>query len=102
MIDNGDASVCFKQTAASAISLLTLLAVQLHAPRHAMAMLVGVAIAILVHVAVGVLQIYSFSSGVFPLAELYVNPSFLSVQDNAQTIARWIQRRSASFPSLRR
>jgi hypothetical protein len=98
VIDNADASVCFKQTAVSAISLLTLLAVQLHAPRHALAMLVGVAFAILVHVAVGLLQLYSFSSGVFPLAEIYVNPSFLSVQDNAQTIARWIQRPFGLFP----
>ena len=98
VIDNADASVCFKQAAASAISLLTLLAVQLHAPRHALAMLVGVAIAILVHVSVGILQLYSFSSGVFPLADLYVNPSFLSVQDNAETIARWIQRPFGIFP----
>jgi hypothetical protein len=98
VIDNADASICFKQATASSVSLLTLLAVQLHAPRHALAMLVGVAFAILIHVAVGALQIVSFSSGVFPLADLYVNPSFLSVQENAQTIARWIQRPFGIFP----
>jgi hypothetical protein len=98
LIDGGDASICFKSTISWAVTLLTVVAVQIHAPRQARAMLTGIAIATLIHAAVGALQLYSFSSGVFPLADLYVNPSFLSVQDNAIKLARWEQRPFGLFP----
>jgi hypothetical protein len=98
LIDGGDASICFKSAAGSAVSVLTLVVAQLYVPRYALAILTGIATVTLLHVAVGALQLYSFASNVFPLAELYVNPSFLSVQDNADTIARWIQRPFGLFP----
>jgi hypothetical protein len=47
---------------------------------------------------VGAWQIYAFSNGEFPLAGLYVNPSFLSVQDNATIIARYVRRPFGIFP----
>jgi hypothetical protein len=98
LIDGGDGSLCLKTTVSWAVSLLTIVAVQAHAPRHAQAMLTGIACATLTHAAVGAWQWYSFSSGVFPIPDLYVNPSFLSVQDNLNTIARWIQRPFGIFP----
>jgi hypothetical protein len=98
LVDGGDASVCFKSTIAWAVASLTLIAVQIHAPRHMLSMLTGIAVAILVHAAIGAYQMYSFQSGVFPLVDLYVNPSFLSVQENAVKLARWEQRPFGLFP----
>jgi hypothetical protein len=88
----------FKSVVVWAASCLTLVATQLHAPRYARWLLTGIAAATIVHVAVGALQFYTFSSGVFPLTELYVNPSFLSVQENADIIARYTQRPFGLFP----
>jgi hypothetical protein len=98
LIDGADASLCFKATGSWAITLLTVIAVQIHAPRHALSFLTGIALATLLHVAIGVYQVYSFASGVFPLAELYENVSFLSVQENALKMARWEQRPFGLFP----
>lgn len=96
--DGANLSLCLKSVLVWAISCLTLVAVQVHAPRHAVALLTGAAVAALLHAAVGVLQFFSFQDGEFPLAWLYVNPSFLSVQENAATIARWTQRPFGLFP----
>jgi hypothetical protein len=60
--------------------------------------LTGIAAATILHVLVGLWQLYSFSTGQLPLEWLYINPSFLSVQDNAQTIAKWIRRPFGLFP----
>jgi hypothetical protein len=98
IIDDGNVALCLKTLVCWAVSLLTVAAVQLHAPRHALAMLTGIAIAILVHATVGAIQLHSFSAGVFPLVDLYVNPSFLSVQQYATQIARWTQRPFGLFP----
>src|SRR5437762_4300472 len=94
----GDLGLCLKTLAVWAVSCLTMVATQLHAPGHALEFLAGIAVATLVHLAVGVLQAYSFASGVFPLVSLYVNPSFLSVQENAEIIARYAQRPFGLFP----
>ena len=80
------------------LSTMTVLAAQLCAPRYALQMLIGVSAACVLHAAVGLLQMHAFSSGEFPLVGLYVNPSFLSVQDNATIIARYIQRPFGLFP----
>jgi hypothetical protein len=98
VLDNRDASTCMNSTIFWAVTLLTLVAFQAHARRHALAMFTGIAIAMLVHAAIGAYQIYSFSFGVMPLLDLYVNASFMSVQDNAISMARYEQRPFGLFP----
>lgn len=93
-----DLDLCVKALIVWATSCLTLLPAQHVAPRHPAHLLTGVAAAVLLHAAVGAYQMYSFQGGVFPLPELYNNPSFLSVQDNARTIALWIRRPFGLFP----
>jgi hypothetical protein len=93
-----DLMLSFKTIAVWLISALAMTATQLHAPRYALELLTGIALATLLHVALGVYQLYCFSSNVFPFPDLYVNPSFLSVQDNANIIARYIQRPFGLFP----
>jgi hypothetical protein len=91
--------VCLKATIVWGVSMMTILAAQLCAPRHALPMLLGVAAASLLHAALGLFQLYRFrQGGDFPLPQLYVNPSFLSVQDNATIIARYVQRPFGLFP----
>jgi hypothetical protein len=81
-----------------ALSALTLWIPQIYARSYALDLLTGVAAAIVLHFGVGLWQLHSFSSGVFPFVELYVNKSFLSVQDNATIIARYTQRPFGIFP----
>jgi hypothetical protein len=90
--------LCIKAFVMWCVIGLTLVAAEMHAPRHALDMLTGIAVATLVHVAVGTWQYFAFQNGEFPLVDLYVNPSFLSVQDYSQTIAKWIQRPFGLFP----
>ncbi|HWE03254.1 MAG TPA: hypothetical protein VG326_12670, partial [Tepidisphaeraceae bacterium] len=91
--NGGDIALCFKTIPVFAMSCLTLVAAQRWAPRNSLALLTGIAVATLVHVAVGVWQLYNFSTGGdLPLQWLYVNPSFWSVQDSAEIISRYIQR----------
>lgn len=90
--------VCLKTLSVWGLSCMTVLATQLCAPRYAVQMLIGVAAAALLHAAVGLWQLHGFSQGELPLVGLYVNPSFLSVQDNATIIARYIQRPFGLFP----
>jgi hypothetical protein len=95
---DGDLGVSLKAIVVWAISCLTLLIPQLYARRYALSLLTGIAAVTLLHAAIGLWQLYSYSNGVFPFAELYVNQSFLSVQDNAETIARYTQRPFGLFP----
>jgi hypothetical protein len=95
---DGDLSLCLKTVPVWALSCLTIVAAQVCAPRYAVALLTGIAAATVLHAAVGVWQYYSFANGQFPLAWLYVNPAFLSVQDNVDTIARYTQRPFGLFP----
>lgn len=98
-VSNSDhATLAFKSLAVWAASLLGLVVAQLYAPRCAVALLTGIAAATLLHAGVGLWQSYAFSHDHFPLVELYVNPSFLSVQENADTIARWTKRPFGLFP----
>ena len=90
--------LCLKSLTVWGVSLVAIVAVQLCAPRYGGELLGGVAAAVLVHAGVGLWQLYSFSQGKLPLVDLYVNPSFLSVQDNATTIARYVQRPFGLFP----
>ena len=61
-------------------------------------MLTGIAAATLLHAAVGAWQVYAFARGEIPLLGLYVNPSFLSVQEEAETIVNYIRRPFGLFP----
>ncbi len=93
-----DVSLGMKFAVAWGISCLALPATQLYAPRYSLELLGGIAAAMVVHVLVGLWQFHSFQSDSFPLVELYVNQSFLSVQDNVNTIARYIKRPFGVFP----
>jgi hypothetical protein len=90
--------LCLKALSVWGLSCLAIVPVQLCAPRYGPHLLNGIAAAMLVHTAVGLWQLYGFTRGEFPLAGLYVNPSFLSVQDNAETIVRYVQRPFGLFP----
>lgn len=67
--------------------------------RNVSALLVGVSFGVLLHVSIGVYQVFSFQHEVFPLIWLYQNPSFSAFdQDFAQTVALYIQRPFGLFP----
>ena len=67
-------------------------------PRTFRRTLGAAAAAILAHVAVGLLQGYSFASGTFPLLFLYHNPSFKSMQEWSGTYAMYVKRPCGIFP----
>jgi len=94
----GDVSLSLKAVSVWIVFSLTTVTVQLYAPRFAAELLTGMAAATVLHAGVGFLQLYSFSRGEFPLAWLYVNPAFLSVQENADVIARYTRRPFGLFP----
>jgi hypothetical protein len=94
----GEMGIAVKGTAVWAVSMTALLIPQLYTRRYAVPFLTGAALATIVHAAVGAWQVYSFSTGVFPFPQLYVNQSFLSVRENAQIIAKYTQRPFGIFP----
>jgi hypothetical protein len=95
----GDPALCYKEGIFWALSCLTVLAAQLWAAEYSLELLTGAAAATLLHVGVGAWQWFAFrGDGHLPLVELYANPSFLSVQENADTIARYIRRPFGLFP----
>ena len=98
MSGSSQASLALKCTIVWALSLLALTFAQLYGRDYALQMLMGIAAATLLHAVVGVWQIWAFAHDHFPLIGLYINPSFLSVQENAQTIARWTKRPFGLFP----
>lgn len=98
LVGDGTVELCLKATPLWALSLLTMVAVQLYAPRYGLHLMLGIAMAAVIHVAVGMWQLHGFSTGQLPLTELYINPSFLTVQDRAKIIARYIQRPFGLFP----
>ena len=95
---NGDAMMCVKVDIMRTIAYATLLTAQYVFPIYSLELLVGVAIACILHFIVGMCQLNSFATGEFPFAWLYNNKSFLSVQDMTKTIARYIQRPFGIFP----
>jgi hypothetical protein len=95
---DGSLDLGLKSITTTAISGMSLLATQMLAPRYTLSLLKGIAWAVVLHTAVGIWQLYSFTRGEFPLAWFYVNPSFLSVQENLDTIVNYIQRPFGLFP----
>ena len=90
--------VSLKTTAVWMVVCVTLLAAQLYFPRYSLQILTGIAVVTLVHVFVGFWQAIAFRSNYLPLQWVYVNPSFLSVQDNTAVIVRYIRRPFGLFP----
>jgi len=98
LANDGDLSLSIKTTLVLAMACLTIVATQLYAPSFFLSLLTGLAVATLVHFVVGVVQWVAFSRGEFPLLWMYQNESFLSVQENADTIAKYTQRPFGIFP----
>jgi len=98
LTETGDVDLCFKTISAWVVAAATMVVVQMYAPRYALHVLTGIAAATLVHTAVGLWQVYCFSQNQFPFLALYVNQSFLSVQDYADVTARYVQRPFGVFP----
>ena len=94
----GNSDIAWKVFAAFAASVLVVGATEAVLLRNPCPFFAGVAIAILLHAAVGAYQLYSFRNDEFPFVELYVNSSFRSVQDDAEKIARWSKRPFGVFP----
>jgi hypothetical protein len=95
----GDLALSYKEGIFWVVSCLTVLAAQLWAAEYSLELLTGAAAATLLHAGVGAWQWFAFRDGHLPLVGLYAtNPSFLSVQENADTIARYIRRPFGLFP----
>src|SRR5207237_1432836 len=94
----GVVSLSLKLVIVWMVYTLTIVATQLVAPQYSLELLTGIALATLLHTAVGLLQVYSFSQSEFPLVWLYNNPAFLSVQENAENLARYNRRPFGIFP----
>jgi hypothetical protein len=94
----GDLAVCFNTLSMWAIALVSLFIAQLFVPKYGLQILTGIAAAAILHTAVGLCQLYSFSNGEFPFLGLYVNQAFANIQENADTIAKYIQRPFGIFP----
>lgn len=98
LTDGSQLELCFKSMFMTGLSGFTMLAVQRIGPRDGLALVTGIAAATCVHAAVGFWQVYSFPRGEFPLLGLYINPSFLSVRENAEVIVEYIRRPFGLFP----
>lgn len=94
----GDLDLAVKNGIDWALAMLAMTVTQLVSPRQSLMLLTGIAAAMVLHVLVGIWQYFAFAAGTFPLLDLYVNQSFLSVQDNVDVIVRWIQRPFGLFP----
>lgn len=90
---------CIKSVLTTALPCLTLLAGMNYAPKWLLQIMTGIAAATILHVLVGCWQEYVFlTGGQFPLLPLYVNPSFLSVAEQANDFVRYEQRPFGLFP----
>lgn len=58
----------------------------------------GVAVALLVHSAIGLLQAFAFTRNEYPLLNLHTNPSFSHIPKIAETYARYVKRPCGLFP----
>lgn len=98
IVGDGDLDLSLKVIAVSGITFLIIPVVQTYGATWSLWMLTGIAIATILHTAIGLWQMHGFSAGYFPLTGLYINNSFLSVQENVTTIYRYIQRPFGLFP----
>jgi hypothetical protein len=98
LFDGANLELSMKSLIHTAFCGVALVAVQHAAPRNGLRLLTGIAVATIVHVLVGAWQVWGFAHGQFPLAWIYVNPSYLSVQDNIESIVRYVRRPFGLFP----
>ena len=66
--------------------------------RGPVVLLRAVAVVVLVHVAVGALQVYYFARDVFPLQGLFVNPSFADLAEAGGEMALYVKRPFGLMP----
>jgi hypothetical protein len=93
MVQQAGMEICIKTMLVWAMSCMTLLVSQLYLPRFSLQIFTGIACATIIHLLVGLWQAYVFlTGGEFPLLFLYLNPSFLSVPDQARDLVRYVQR----------
>jgi hypothetical protein len=98
LTDGAELPLAFKSLVMSGFCGVALMATQRVAPRQCLNLLAGIAAATILHVVVGLWQLYGFAHGQLPLLGLYINPSFYSVQDGADTFVRYIRRPFGLFP----
>ena len=92
-------SVLPKEAIALTLALLVLWPSEWACRGERMRDLLAAAVAALgVHALIGLLQVYAFSYGEFPLLALYRNPSCKSMQEWSPIYARYIQRPCGLFP----
>jgi hypothetical protein len=98
-VTGGDIELSMKTLPIWGVAFLMIPAIQILTPDYSLELMVGIAIATILHAIVGAVQYVQFSKGEFPFPWLYYgNPSFLSVQDNVDTISHWVQRPFGIFP----
>src|SRR3954467_12333750 len=92
-------SVLPKETISLSVAMLVLWPSQWLAERRLFPrVLTAAALAMLVHAAIGLYQVYSFTNEEFPLLFLYKNPSFRSMEAWSPIYARFIKRPCGLFP----
>ena len=91
--------VVLKLTVATVLVFLVLVpAGKVANKRYALPLLSGVAWGVMLNVAVGLYQVYSFARDEFPLPDLYQNPSFDIITGDPETYALYIKRPFGVFP----
>ena len=92
--------VVLKSTVATLLVFLVLVpAGKVANKRYALPLLAGVAWGVLLNVAVGLYQVYSFARDEFPLPGLYQNPSFKSyIAADPENYALYVKRPFGMFP----
>jgi hypothetical protein len=98
LFGRGDPTMCVKVNMSRTVSFSTLMVTQFLFPLFSLEILTGIAISAIMHFLIGMWQLHSFANHEFPMDFLYINNSFLSVQDMIKTIARYIQRPFGLFP----
>jgi hypothetical protein len=92
--------VVLKSTVATALVFLVLVpAGKVANKRYALPLLSGLAWGVMLNVAVGLYQVYSFARDEFPLPGLYQNPSFKSfITEDPESYALYVKRPFGMFP----
>jgi hypothetical protein len=91
--------VVLKLTVATVLVFLVLVpAGKVANKRYALPLLSGVAWGVMLNVAVGLYQVYSFARDEFPLPDLYQNPSFDIITGDPENYALYIKRPFGVFP----
>ncbi len=91
--------IVLKATIATALVFMVLVpAGKVANKKYTLPLLYGLAWAVVLNVAVGLYQVYSFARDVFPLPGLYQNPSFGIVTGDPEAYALYVKRPFGMFP----